>query len=257
MASVFVPKPGCPLCGIVSSAIHTPSHSPVLASFPDSDQPQILWRDENFTIYRERTNPVSSRGHIVIVFNLHVPSLYNLSSSDLPLLVVIRDISHRLLSSIQAPASVPFAAPSPTSATFLPSSDNNDIHIGFVTPPFRDPKLPVTDHLHAHAFVSPADRMGWFRGIAFSSLAWYAIDDLIAEIREESSNNRVRSGTARRPIDFVPHAGSRSGTADGIETTERSLAVVDLEDGESAPNSPRSPTTATGFLTGTPARIRA
>jgi hypothetical protein len=39
------------------------------------------------------------------------------------------------------------------------------------------------DHLHAHAYILPADQMGWFRGIAYSSIAWYPIDDLIAEIR--------------------------------------------------------------------------
>jgi hypothetical protein len=59
----------------------------------------------------------------------------------------------------------------------------SDVRIGFITPPFRDPRIPVTDHLHAHAFISPADQLGWFRGIAYSSLAWYDIDDLIAEIR--------------------------------------------------------------------------
>jgi len=58
-----------------------------------------------------------------------------------------------------------------------------DFSIGFITPPFRDPRIPVTDHLHAHAFIRPADQLGWFRGIAYSSLAWYDIDDLIAEIR--------------------------------------------------------------------------
>jgi hypothetical protein len=55
--------------------------------------------------------------------------------------------------------------------------------IGFITPPFRDARIPVTDHLHAHAYVAPANQLGWFRGIAYSSLAWYDIDDLIAEIR--------------------------------------------------------------------------
>ena len=55
--------------------------------------------------------------------------------------------------------------------------------IGFITPPFRDVRIPVTDHLHAHAYVAPANQLGWFRGVAYSSLAWYDIDDLVAEIR--------------------------------------------------------------------------
>lgn len=54
--------------------------------------------------------------------------------------------------------------------------------------------------------------------------------------REESSNNRVRSGPSKsqkpRPIDFVPAAGARSGTADGVETTDAGLAIEDLEDPE-------------------------
>ena len=59
----------------------------------------------------------------------------------------------------------------------------SNFSIGFITPPFRDPRIPVTDHLHAHAFINPADQLGWFRRVAYSSLAWYDIDDLIAEIR--------------------------------------------------------------------------
>ncbi|GBE78102.1 hypothetical protein SCP_0109840 [Sparassis crispa] len=191
-------------------------------------------------------------GHIVIIFNLHVPSLYNLSSSDLPLLVSVREISHRLLLSLHEPSfpsdttysSFPEPAsplPTPVSSSFLMNHASNAttqevprecVRIGFVTPPFKDPKIPVSDHLHAHAYNLPADRMGWWRAIAFNPLAWYAIDDLIAEIREESSNNRIRSGMNARPIDFVPHAGSRKGTASGVETTEPSLGVVDLEGGE-------------------------
>jgi len=79
--------------------------------------------------------------------------------------------------------------------------------------------------------------MGWWRGVAYGPLAWYAIDDLIAEIRESVSNNRIKSGYQNRtkaPIDMVPHAGARAGTADGIETSEPSLAATDtdLEEGE-------------------------
>jgi hypothetical protein len=107
--------------------------------------------------------------------------------------------------------------------------------------------------------------MGWWRGIAYGPLAWYSIEDLIAEIRsvayrislsfftlfrfsrESVSNNRVKSGYENRqraPIDMVPHAGARAGTADGIETTEPGLASFnDLEDGQRTPatQSTRSP----------------
>ena len=41
----------------------------------------------------------------------------------------------------------------------------------------------MTDHLHAHAYILPADLMGWWRGVGYSAMAWYDVDDLIAEIR--------------------------------------------------------------------------
>ena len=57
--------------------------------------------------------------------------------------------------------------------------------------------------------------------------------------REETSNNRIRSGPHRRrgarPIDLVPAAGARQGTANGIETTEAGLAIPDPEDIERSP----------------------
>lgn len=64
-----------------------------------------------------------------------------------------------------------------------PSVDHETFRIGFITPPFRDSKIPVTDHLHAHAYILPADLMGWWRSVGYGTMAWYAIDDLIAEIR--------------------------------------------------------------------------
>ncbi|KAI0651591.1 hypothetical protein C8Q79DRAFT_45751 [Trametes meyenii] len=244
----FANKPGCPMCSIVSSAAASPSgpSSPSTSSSPH----EILYRDDNFTAYRETANPVSSKGHIVVVFNLHVPSLYTLSSSDLPLLVTLRDLSHRLLSSLQAPSS-PLQSPASTQPQNLLATDQSlrstrqSFRVGFITPPFKDIKIPVTDHLHAHAYVLPADRMGWWRSVAYSSIAWYEVDDLIAEIREETSNNRVRSGVNPRPIDFVPDAGARRGTANGIETTDASILVADPEHGEASPNLlPPTPGTA-------------
>jgi hypothetical protein len=51
----------------------------------------------------------------------------------------------------------------------------------------------------------------WRRNVVYGSLNWWSIDDLRAEIREESSNNRVKSGYDDRldtPIDKVPDAGA-------------------------------------------------
>ena len=105
------------------------------------------------------------------------------SSSDIPLLAAIRDTATRLLCTLSAPET---PLPSPSSAVSLTHSSRtrpSNFRIGFITPPFRDPRIPVTDHLHAHAFITPANQLGWFRSIAYSSVAWYDVDDLIAEIR--------------------------------------------------------------------------
>ncbi|KAJ7770785.1 hypothetical protein DFH07DRAFT_805184 [Mycena maculata] len=245
----FASKPGCPMCGIVSMSMHGPSHSPRSPSFPvGSTQPEILWRDDNFTAYREKANPVSSKGHVIVAFNLHVPSIYTLSATDLPLLVNIRNLATRLLTSLLPPSS-PASAPISASTSAPLQRGATQFKIGFITPPFYDTKIPVKDHLHCHAYIGPPDLMGWMRGgFGYGPLAWYAIDDLIAEIRESTTNNRIKSGHANRPrapIDMVPHAGARTGTADGIETTEPGLANpdADLEDGQGTPTA--TPRTAT------------
>lgn len=66
------------------------------------------------------------------------------------------------------------------------------MHIGFITPPFRDNKIPITDHLHAHAYLGTPDLAGWWRRTAYSSLGWYTIEDLIAEIRCVNDPNSSR-----------------------------------------------------------------
>ncbi|KAJ7225852.1 hypothetical protein GGX14DRAFT_422585 [Mycena pura] len=235
----FAPKPGCPMCSIVASSVQGPTtpHSPSFSA--SSTLPEVLWHDDNFTAYREKANPVSNKGHIIVAFNLHVPSIYTLSSTDLPLLVNIRNLATRLLTTLLPPSS-PLLTPASTTAVPL-YTPNSQFCIGFITPPFSDRKIPVTDHLHAHAYILPADQLGWWRGIAYGPLAWYAIDDLIAEIRESVTNNRIKSGHDGRPsapIDNVPDAGSRSGTANGVETTEPGLAAnvdAELERGERTP----------------------
>ncbi|KIL71009.1 hypothetical protein M378DRAFT_66540 [Amanita muscaria Koide BX008] len=246
----FAPKSGCPLCGIVANAASLAENSPPPLSFssgpPNSSQPEILWRDNNLTAYVERANPVSSKGHIIIAFNLHVPSIYALSSSDLPLLVSVRKHAMHLLSSL-SPSNSPMLADNGQSSVI--SDESKSYRIGFITGPFKDNKIPVTDHLHAHAYVAPADLLGWWRGVAYGPLAWYSIDDLIAEVRESVSNNRVKSGYQNRsnaPIDNVPEAGARSGTANGIETSEPTLAQSDSYQAEEqhGPSSEGSPTPA-------------
>jgi len=99
------------------------------------------------------------------------------SSSDLPLLVTVKSLATRILNGL-----VPEFSSNPAAESSANQS-NYQFRIGFITPPFKDSKIPITDHLHAHAYIMPADLMGWWRAVGYGPLAWYAIDDLIAEIR--------------------------------------------------------------------------
>ena len=114
-------------------------------------------------------------------------------------------------------------------------------HVRFVLPA---PVAVRTEIILAHAsvvsgiFTSPRLR-SWLSddfilGIDVHALAY----------REESSNNRIRSGNPTqkrpRPIDMVPGAGARSGTANGVETTAVGIAADDVEDPEMYPNRVRS-----------------
>lgn len=56
------------MCGIVSQAQNQRSllNSGARPPSTTASQPDILWHDVNFTIYREKTNPVSSQGHIIV-----------------------------------------------------------------------------------------------------------------------------------------------------------------------------------------------
>jgi hypothetical protein len=164
------------------------------------------------------------------------------------------------MSSSFAPSSSlnPPPSPGPNTSPSLPLTANPAFHVGFITPPFRDSKIPVTDHLHVHAYVGTLDRAGWWRAIAYSSAGWYSIEDLVAEIRcvlwlrclalasdvmesivffsEQTSNNRVRSTDPdrknSRPIDRVPNAGARAGMPDGRELNDRGLATDELDNAE-------------------------
>ncbi|KZV77573.1 hypothetical protein PENSPDRAFT_567886 [Peniophora sp. CONT] len=258
-SSLYGPKPGCTFCGIVQQGQRRDSalDEPFSPSNSNS-QYEILHKDTDFTCWREKNNPVSSKAHVILAFNLHVPSLYTLSSSDLPLLSRLRELATRLLTSFQ-PSSSPMLSPNPNQPTHTVRPPS--FCIGFIAPPFYDSKIPVKDHLHAHAYILPADKLGWLRALAYSGLAWYDIDDLIAEIRESVSNNRIRSGgsgkhaSQPRAIDRVPDAGARAGNADGLETTDPSLAgdlpADDVESGLIRPSTD-STLTAGSSRTSTP-----
>jgi hypothetical protein len=56
------------MCGIVNAAVHSSMNSPSFDPTPQTNKPDILWKDDNFTAYRETTNPVSSIAHVIIAF---------------------------------------------------------------------------------------------------------------------------------------------------------------------------------------------
>ncbi|KAG8913935.1 hypothetical protein FRC01_004302 [Tulasnella sp. 417] len=328
MASDFTPRPGCPLCSIVSTPYPSLLQSPRSPFFNGNGSnnsgapaPQIVHKDEKVTVYLERANPVSSKGHLVIVLNLHVPSIYMLvslqrldnqdvlvvrgmldviwgwhapamprvdrrlqfqlailgdleqplicaiydllpvgrgtigvSSSDLPLLLHMQSLAQSLLTkqlggTLSSSSSSNAVPPTPTSPnpgspnpsqaiTFSPETDPaNRFNIGFIVSPFSDPKIPVSDHVHLHAYIGDMDLAGWWRKLNYSGMGWWAIDDLIAEIREQTSNNRVKSAYPHprvAPINQVPDAGARVGFANGLEIP--SHGVIE------GPGSPRTST---------------
>jgi hypothetical protein len=56
------------MCGIVETAFHTQINTPSFSSTPQPNKPDLLWKDDNFTVYREMANPVSTIAHVIIAF---------------------------------------------------------------------------------------------------------------------------------------------------------------------------------------------
>ncbi len=82
------------------------------------------------------------------------------------------------------PLSPPPGSPGAQTIAFGAEADpSQQFNIGFITSPFSDPKIPVTDHVHCHAYAGTLDKAGLWRKLNYSGMGWWAIDDLIAEIR--------------------------------------------------------------------------
>ena len=68
-SSLYGPKPGCTFCGIVQqgqrrdSALDEP-----LSPSNSNSQYEILHKDTDFTCWREKNNPVSSKAHVILAF---------------------------------------------------------------------------------------------------------------------------------------------------------------------------------------------
>ncbi|WWC94100.1 hypothetical protein V866_000938 [Kwoniella sp. B9012] len=252
--------PGCVLCSLVAStsdqlqnqssnspsartALLPPgerssSPSPLLArrrsgTSVNTNGKEVVYQDSQVTVYKaEGKERLCSDGkHLVVVLNKHVENVYEFGPSDVPLLSHIIDLSHQLLSSTAGQSS---STPSEAERGKGKGKDN-DVRVGFVGNVMKDPQIPHS-HLHAHAMVGPIDTSlpgatFWRRNVVFGPMNWWSIEDLRAEIREESSNNRVKSGYQHRdraPIDRVPDAGSIAGlpnALDPLDYTDQSPPV--------------------------------
>ena len=63
------------MCGIVDTAFQYQINSSSFNPTPQSNKPDILWKDDNFTVYKEVANPVSSIAHLIIAFKSVLISL--------------------------------------------------------------------------------------------------------------------------------------------------------------------------------------
>ncbi|WWC89404.1 uncharacterized protein L201_004328 [Kwoniella dendrophila CBS 6074] len=186
---------------------------------------EIVHQDSEVTVYKaEGKEKLCSDGkHLIIVVNKHVESVYEFGPSDVPLLSHIIELSHRLLLSTTG-------QPSRTASDAergKGKGKENDIRVGFVGTVIKDPQSPHA-HLHAHATLGPIDTSlpgatFFRRNMVFGAMNSWSVEDLRAEIREESSNNRVKSGYEHRdraPIDRVPDAGSIAGLPNALDVSE-------------------------------------
>ncbi|ODN79840.1 hypothetical protein L202_03734 [Cryptococcus amylolentus CBS 6039] len=241
--------PGCVLCGLVRSCgsnppspILSPQHdtslmasssqTPITAgSFSQSPYPlpfdrggasspspdgrrtgnrvggrDIVYGDKDITIYKaEGKERLCQDGrHLIIVVNEHLQSVYEFGASDIPLLSHIIDTAVQILNS----------AASASLDDEERGKEKDKVQVGFVGSLMKDPQSPHA-HLHAHAYLPPIDTKLagatlWRRNVVFGSLNWWSVEDLRAEIREATSNNRVKTGYQHReaPINQVPDAGS-------------------------------------------------
>lgn len=72
------------MCGIVNAASHSQINSPSSSPTLQKNKPDVLWKDDNFTVYRESANPVSSIAHIIIAFK----SVCQFPAVNLPWLII-------------------------------------------------------------------------------------------------------------------------------------------------------------------------
>ncbi|WRT66285.1 uncharacterized protein IL334_003238 [Kwoniella shivajii] len=252
--------PGCVLCSLVASSSEQPSStsannspgvktsllpptntnesnyhepfdrirspSPILATRrSNASGKEVVHQDSEVTVYKAqgKESLCSDGKHLIVVLNKHLENVYDLGPSDVPLLSHIIELSNRLLGSLPAQAN----SSSSDAERGKGKGKENDVRVGLVGSVMKDPQCPHA-HLHAHAMLGPVDTSlpgasFWRRNVVFGTMNWWGIEDLRAEIREETSNNRVKSGYQHRdraPIDRVPDAGSLAGLPNALDPSD-------------------------------------
>ncbi|KAL0250523.1 hypothetical protein I308_102701 [Cryptococcus tetragattii IND107] len=178
---------------------------------------EVVYHDKDITVYKAEGNErlCQDGRHIIVVVNEHLQSVYEFGASDIPLLSHVLDTAAQILNSAAATAGNDVER----------GTGKEKLQVGFVGSIIKDPQSPHA-HLHAHAYLPPIDTKLsgaslWRRNVIFGSLNWWSIEDLRAEIRQATSNNRVKTGYEYRqaPIDKVPDAGAAIASANALDPT--------------------------------------
>ncbi|KAJ9106316.1 hypothetical protein QFC21_001461 [Naganishia friedmannii] len=213
------------------SSFYAPGSSTRTTGGGSDEERMLLVDDDELTGWLANRSERLARNarHVVLAFKRHVQDVYDFGPQDIPLLSHALQTAHLLLdrtpSAIQkgkgkAVDHEADAGRNLDSAQF-DGFGEGERRVGFVTGITRDPQFPYA-HLHIHATLGPLDSASWYRRtVTYSSWSpgWWGLEDLIAEIRETTSNNRVKSGYGRRnaPITAVPLAGSDTGLPNALE----------------------------------------
>ncbi|KAK8864345.1 hypothetical protein IAR55_001592 [Kwoniella newhampshirensis] len=184
---------------------------------------EAVYHDREITIFRaEGKERLCSDGrHIIVAINRHLESVYDLGPADVPTLGHMLETARRILLSSSGSQTTTTASEAERGKG---KAKDDDVRVGFVGSVVRDPQSPHA-HLHAHALLGPIDTSlsganFWRRNVVFGSMNWWSLEDLRAEIRESTSNNRVKSGYVHRgaaPIDRVLDAGSLEGLPNALD----------------------------------------
>ncbi|KAL7410176.1 hypothetical protein BDY24DRAFT_444338 [Mrakia frigida] len=223
---------------------------------------QLVHSDDDCLVFREEERSLASGGHLTFLVAPALSSIYEFSPASVPLLSRLHMLAQALLVDQFTSASSfnqnnPSSSSSSSSTTFPPSSplpgrSQLQERIGFVTSPFKDPLNPGHPNLTLHAILGPLDKASYYtRGFPFGPLGFYSLEDLIAEIRESSSNNRIKSGYSNssssssrrpRPLESVLDAGSRAGLSNGVEITPSGDLISPPQDAYDNPPPPSAQT---------------